>query len=191
MHRTRILESAADLALFASRYERRAGHAVDVSYLSGATVRGLFDATGELVGGVVINTVGPLRYLAALPADVQATVLPHPDDTCESTCLWIERHVPRAARVWMYLAMLLDVRRCGRRWFLGGATNAPLARHYASAGMELLYAGQGVVGGHSFPVWLYASTIPMMLRGTLRQIMGYLRRPTRARLATTSTASST
>ncbi len=184
MYATRKLESPEALAHFARLYQRRAGHAVDVHYLAGATVRGLFDSAGELVGGVVINTRRPFRYLSALDPALRDSVLPHPHDTCESTCLWLERHVPRAARVMMYLGMLLDVRATGRRWFLGGATNAPLARHYARAGMALVYEGRAQVDDHDVSAWLYVSTIGMALRGALRGVWSYLRRPTQARVGT-------
>lgn len=177
--RSVILRGAAELSVFRTKFESRSGNAVDLDYLSRCRVRGFYDRSSELVAGYVVNTVPPFRYVSFVPEDrrPELTFLyDNFDRFAEGTCVWVDpARIASAHRVQVYLTVVYDFLRTGRKYFLGGTFHHRLMRQQTVLLDNELYHGASGIPGKS-EVYLFYGTrfksIWNIVAYTARQLSG-------------------
>lgn len=103
----------SELARFSELYVANGGHPVGQEYLARAAVYVVM--RGDVpVGGVAVNTSGPLRVLEDMPpSQAQDILAQFPDDSAyEITCLWIDdghRSGRMAIPIWLHLCFKMFV----------------------------------------------------------------------------------
>jgi hypothetical protein len=123
---TRILRRPEELADFARRYRETANLTVEILYMQRALVRGFFHA-GAIVGGYILNSVQPFRYLSRSSVTDEhrnSPSLPPLDETVEGTCIWFDKTVGTPARSYAYFWLTVDFFASGKKYFLGGTYHA-------------------------------------------------------------------
>jgi hypothetical protein len=154
--RTRELTTEGELRVYAERFaatllERSKGRiqsAVSVDFLRRCRARGVFDASGDMIGGYAINETLPLRLLEFVPDGTQ--VRPPRggrwEDCCEIVCMWRTRALTasRMSRIWP--RVIADALATRKRFILGHNEATRLDRHYTRMGAETLYAGPSASG---------------------------------------------
>ena len=68
MYIIRKTNSKRELEKYVRDYSEISGYVLDMDYLLGANVYGVFNR-GRMVGGFVVNTKSPLRYVTYIPEE--------------------------------------------------------------------------------------------------------------------------
>jgi len=112
-----------------------------------------------MLGGVVLNTKPPLRYLQLMPGQTADQVLSERNiketDFCELTYLWLHRSVTPAERFMVLHDALWKAFRTGKPLILAGTYAKSIAAHQMVAIRHLLYDGPGYVYGRQRRFWIY------------------------------------
>ncbi len=164
--RVRRLVSESELQSFRENYRRRGGAPVDLAYLKGSLVYAV-ERDGRMVGGYVVRTRPPFRYVEAFPQShaeiLRAERVQH---FCEATCIWFARDLGPLARIAAYLSLGLRLSLSGRRYVLGGAAHPRVLAVYKLALPEVLHEGEAQAGEARFWGTLVWGRISLMwLRG--------------------------
>lgn len=161
-----------DLNYYVTRYPQLSQHATTLAALSqhGQHVR-VLKHRGKVVGGYVVRSEAPFRYLQIVPPGRTLERELDLNDTVETTHVWLEKSVPTWARVLFYGVMGRDAFGTGKRWFLGGSSEERLMRQQMVALPNLLYYGPGLDGDEVRPdAWLYYGDRHEARRGIFRGI---------------------
>lgn len=157
-------ERSEYLGNFCAQLARRSGGALQLaippSRIGRCTgVVGVFDRTGEMVAGYIVNRGPHLILLSVIPAEAREAWLsrvPLHDQT-ELNLIWRGpkiSHTTFALVVWPRI--IWDCVRCGRARILGSGYENPLNRWYQILRPEMIYAGPSSTSG--LQVYIYAYT---------------------------------
>jgi hypothetical protein len=147
---SRTLSIDSELESFARTFESHGGNGVAPDYLRQARVRGFFRGD-ELVAGYVLNSRAPYRYSSWIPAQIGAELQQRGyliEATCaELTCMWMGKGLRKLERNRIYVQLVADAFRSGKRFILAGSTVEKLARIQKCTLPKTVYRGESTFGG--------------------------------------------
>lgn len=148
-----------DAASFAAFQQDVAGFHTPVETLERDAVHVARDASGTIVGGLVVGTEPPFRTLDATvePAD-RETVAGRLDlaTTVELHGVMLRPHLRGGfASSSFWFGAMRRVQRTGKKTLLGSTTEPALSRLYARAGGRLIYTGTIQYRGETRPTFVY------------------------------------
>jgi hypothetical protein len=153
------------LEAFQARWLTEArSYEIPTEYLARVEMYGLFDSSGEMVGGFTLCTEPPYRYVVQLPDTVRAQwerELPRHGTVVEVNWVWSERRKSWRS-LYLWVRILLTARQRGHA-LLAGASEERLAGLYRKA-LDLLipeYEGPVTVDGTPSPrEWVFLAARP-------------------------------
>ena len=172
--RIRRLVDQPDLESFREHYHRRGGAPVDLACLQGSFVYAA-ERDGRMVGGYVVRTQPPFRYVEAFPqSHAELLGAERVLRFCEATGIWLGRDLGPLARVAVYLSLGVRLSRSGRRYVLGGAAHPRVLAMYQLALPDVLHEGEAQAGDERFWGTLVWGRISTMWQRGLCAIPGRL-----------------
>ncbi|MCX4027539.1 hypothetical protein H0A36_19540 [Endozoicomonas sp. SM1973] len=140
---TKVIKDKQDLQEFKSRYHYISGNHVDRKYLETASiVRGIYNKNSELIGGYVLNSNIPHRYLSDIPKEaILQSSTPSQDDLVEGCCIWMSNELSSFKRGWVYLMTFYDYLSLGKRYMLGASIEPKVAKLQRLVFPNVLYEG--------------------------------------------------
>ena len=146
----RMLSSDSELESFARMFGSHGGNAVAPGYLRQAKARGFFRGD-ELLAGYVLNSRAPFRYSSWVPAQIGAELQRRGylvEATCaELTCMWMSKGLRKLERNRIYVQLVVDAFRSGKRFIFAGSTIEKLARIQKCTLPQTVYRGESTFGG--------------------------------------------
>jgi hypothetical protein len=168
------LRSQQALQLFASRYHALSGHRPSVGYLGRCGTYGIADRGGKLVGGYVLNSRRPFRYVDKMPERPFVLSRLPEDALAELTCLWLEPTATPLRRAALYADMSLRFIGSGKRYLLSGTVQPRLRPILAQFFPYLLFQGSTEIDGRPCEGWLCYGTRWSVCRGVVRRFANCL-----------------
>ncbi len=164
-----------DAATFAAFQEAVAGFHTPVETLERDAVHVARDASGAIVGGIVVGTEPPFRTLDATVAPADREAVAEKLDLAATVELHgvMLRPDLRGGLVSssFWFSALRRVQRTGKKTLLGSTTEPALSRLYATAGGRLIYTGTIEWRGVPRPTFVYTwevARLPLaFLKGAL------------------------
>lgn len=146
MVKSRVLGTEDELLRFIEVYYRRAKIRPDLEYLKRSLVKIFYQPSGEWVGGYIVNTNSPYRYLQDIPQPTRDQRLAEANikqnEAAEITCIWIDRkRIPYVASAWIYWSSVNDAVKSGRKYVIGASVVNKVAKRHMMILPYLLYFG--------------------------------------------------
>ncbi|WP_163831666.1 hypothetical protein [Spartinivicinus ruber] len=140
---TKIIKDKQGLQEFKNKYYHVSGNNVDSKYLEKASiVRGIYNKKSEIIGGYVLNSNIPHRYLSDIPKEaLLQSKIPSKNNLVEGCCIWMNNELSSFKRGWIYLLTFYDYCSLGKRYMLGASIEPKVVKLQRLVFPTVLYEG--------------------------------------------------
>lgn len=164
----RLMTTPEDHAAYAAAFAERTPNPINAKFMATAKVYA-FEDKGVLIGGYIVNTAAPYRYLQKLPEAYRET--PHAQRylgeglPVELTCMWLDRDLAAGwKRRWIYLSAILDAMRQPGRWIVAGSVSDKVAAIHRAHFNHMIYCGPTTFPGAPYGEIYAAPRFGLLLR---------------------------
>jgi hypothetical protein len=150
--KSKLIRSDKDLLMFSSKCGKKLNLEYPMEYLKVSKVRAFYNKYDAMIGGYIINEVGPFRVIESLPTEVKSNspwvkeeVL---SNSYELTGLWLDRKiVGRFANFFFWLTMYKDLIFTKKKYFVYAydLDKTYLKKLYAIANPSVIYSGKTAI----------------------------------------------